>query len=161
MFNKRNSESNVLKSKLQNCPIFQDLSGSELKALLSTVHIRNYSSGEKIFDDGTIGLCFNLIVKGSVKIISEKGEKDEVVREFAEGGYFSEVHLFSETTHTVSCVAGEISSLLILAKPDFDELVKMNSKLGNKVLLRFLEFFGNKLEELYNENKELRKRLLH
>ncbi|MFI5211505.1 MAG: Crp/Fnr family transcriptional regulator [Ignavibacteria bacterium] len=158
MFNKQKSENDILISKLQGCPLFQDLSNSELKALLGTAHIRDYSADEKIFDDGTIGLCFYLIIKGSVKIISDNGDKAEVVREFSEGGYFSEVHLFSETPHTVSCVSGEISRLLILAKPDFDELVKMNSKLGNKVLLRFLKFFGNKLEELYRENRDLRGR---
>ena len=156
---KRKSENDILLAKLHDCPLFQDLSNSELKTLLGSAHIRNYSAEEKIFDDGTIGLCFYLIVKGSVNIVSVRNEKTEVIREFTEGGYFSEVHLFSETAHTVSCIAREISSLLILAKPDFDELVKMNSKLGNKVLLRFLEFFGKKLEELYLENRELKTRL--
>lgn len=156
---KRKSENDMLLAKLQDCPLFQDLSNSELKALLGAAHLRNYSADEKIFDDGTIGLCFYLIVKGSVNFVSEKGDKLEVIREFSSGGYFSEVHLFSETAHTVSGIAGEISSLLILAKPDFDELIKMNSKLGNKLLLRFLEFFGKKLEELYLENRELKTRL--
>jgi CRP-like cAMP-binding protein len=81
------------------------------------------------------------------------------LKELTEGAYFSEVHLFSETTHTVSAAAGEISRLVVFAKPDFEVLVKKEPKLGNKALLKFLDFFGEKVDELYRENKELKHKL--
>ena len=159
MFGKNNSEGTLLKTRIKECPLFSELSGSEVKSLLEISHIRDYSENEKIFTHGTIGLCFYIIVKGSVKIISENNGAELLLKELAESSYFSEVHLFSETTHTVSAVAGEITRLIVFAKPDFEDLVRKEPKLGNKTLLKFLEYFGEKIDELYRENKELKHKL--
>jgi CRP-like cAMP-binding protein len=159
MFGKNNSEENLLKARIKECPLFSELSGNEIRSLLEISHIRDYSENEKIFTQSTIGLCFYIIVKGTVKIISENDGSELILKELAESAYFSEVHLFSETTHTVSAVAGEITRLIVFAKPDFEELVKKEPKLGNKTLLKFLEFFGEKLDEMYRENKTLKHRL--
>jgi len=159
MFGKNNSDQELLKTRIKECPLFSDLSGSEVISLLEISHIRDYSEGEKIFTHGTIGLCFYIIVKGSVNIISESAKQVHVLKELTEGAYFSEVHLFSETTHTVSAAAAQITRLIVFAKPDFEDLVKKEPKLGNKTLIKFLEFFGEKLDELYRENKELKTRL--
>lgn len=159
MFGKSNTEENLLKTRIKECPLFSGLTGGETKSLLEISHIRDYSENEKIFTHGTIGLCFYIIVRGSVKIISENNSSELILKELAEGAYFSEVHLFSETTHTVSAVAGEITRLIVFAKPDFEELVRKEPRLGNKTLLKFLAFFGEKLDELYRENKELKQKL--
>jgi len=159
MFGKNNSEENLLKTRIKECPLFSELSGGEIKSLLEISHIRDYSENEKVFNQGTIGLCFYIIVKGSVKIISENNGAELLLKELSESSYFSEVHLFSETTHTVSAVAGEITRLIVFAKPDFEELVRKEPRLGNKTLLKFLAFFGEKLDELYRENKELKHKL--
>ena len=161
MFGKNNSGSDIIKKRLKECPLFSGLSGGELKSLLAIAHTRDYSENEIIFGEGTIGLCFYLIIKGSVKIITGNESDTVVVKEFSEGGFFSEVHLFSETTHSVSCAASEVSRLLVLAKPDIEELVNSNSRLGNKILLAFLDFFGQRLDELFRENNELKSKLLN
>ena len=70
MFSRKNSEHSRLIAALKNCPLFDDLSGSELKDILKISHIRDYSAEEKIFEEGTVGLCFYIIVKGSVVILS-------------------------------------------------------------------------------------------
>ncbi|MBL8015779.1 MAG: cyclic nucleotide-binding domain-containing protein [Ignavibacteria bacterium] len=159
MFSKKGSETDLLKTRVKECPLFSDLSGSEIKALLQIAHIRDYSEGEKIFTQGTVGLCFYIIVKGKVNIVSEDSSKPQLLRELGESDYFSEVHLFSETTHTVSAAAAELTKLIVFAKPDFEDLVKMDPRLGCKALLRFLEFFGEKVDELYRENKDILRKL--
>lgn len=160
MFNKNNSQDILLKT-LKECTLFGDFSNAELKALLGISHIRDYAEGEKIFEEGTIGLCFYLIVSGRVKVMYEKESKSVPIREFSQGEFFSEVHLFSESYHTVSCAASEITKLLVLAKPDFEDLIKIKQRVGNRILLKFLEFFGMKLDELYKENRELKLKLHH
>ncbi len=159
MFGRKNSDNELLIKRLKACPLFEGLSGSELGSLLEISHIRDYSEGEIIFTQNTIGLCFYIIVKGSVKIISDSEGKQLVIRELSEGEHFSEAHLFSETTHIVSAAAGEITRLIVFAKPDFADLVKKEPKLGNKALLKFLEYFGSSIDELYRENAELKHRL--
>lgn len=156
MFNRKKPEQSQLISTLKKCPLFDDLSGSELRDLLKISHIRDYSADERVFEEGTVGLCFYVIVKGSAAIISNSDGRQTILKEFGDGAYFSEVHLFSETYHTVSCIAKEVTRVMVLSKPDFEDLVKIRPKLGIKVLLKFLDFFGQKLDKLYKENSELK-----
>lgn len=157
--NNRTVPEDLVYKVLMECPLFDNLSKSELRTILSITHIRDYSTDERIFSEGTIGLCFYIVARGSVEVISETtiegAVKPKVLRMYKEGGFFSEAHLFSETNHTVSCVTREVSRLIIFTKPDFEDLIKIKPKIGNKVLLKFLEYMSTELEVLYKENKEL------
>jgi CRP-like cAMP-binding protein len=156
MFNKNNQEREILFKSLKNTGIFESLDVKEINSLLKIAHVRDYAGGEKVFTEGTVGLCFYLIVKGSVSMISD-GTGDAVpVREFGEGDFFSEIHLFTESTHNVTCVAKEVTKLIVFSKPDIEDLVKINPKSGNKILLRLLDFLGQKLDKMYKENIELK-----
>ena len=112
---------------------------------------------KKIFEEGTVGLCFYIIAKGKVQIIADGNSpsKQKVIKTFDDGGFFSEAHLFSETNHTVSCVAKELTKLIIFSKPDSEAIIKIKPKTANKLLLNFLEFMSSQLEILYKENNEL------
>lgn len=160
MFNKKITDEIEFKT-LGQCPLFAGLSKGELKTVQRISHVRDYSADEKIFNEGTVGLCFYIIVKGSAVIVddSSSDEKPNIIKVYKEGDYFSETHLFSETYHTVSCAAKEVTKLIIFAKPDFEDLVKINPRVGNKLLLNFLQFMGEQLEGLYKQNTELLKKI--
>ena len=157
MFRKKIFSEDGIEKTISECRLFKGLSSSELKQIIETVHIREYAADEKIFEEGTVGLCFYIIVKGKVEIIADGASpsKQKVIKTFDDGGFFSEAHLFAETNHTVSCVAKELTKLIIFAKPDFDAIIKIKPKTANKLLLNFLEFMSGQLEVLYKENKEL------
>jgi len=159
MFKRKNNDNDLFVKRMKECSIFSDLSRGEIKSLLGSAHIREYSADEKIFSEGTIGLCFYIIVTGAVAIIGDGDGKNLTLKEYKAGDFFSEVHLFSETNHTVSCVAKEVTKLIVFAKPDLEDVVKVNPRLGNKVLLKFLEFFGKKLDKFYRENRELKEEI--
>lgn len=157
MFKRRKElDNDPLLSALSSCPVFEGLSASELKEVLKISHIRDYSAEEKIFNEGTVGLCFYIIVKGSAVITADKESSPLVLKEYGAGSYFSEVHLFSEIYHTVNCIAKEVTRAIVIAKPDLEYLIKIKPKLGNKLLLGFLDFFGDKIDKLYKENRELK-----
>jgi CRP-like cAMP-binding protein len=163
MFNNKSVSEDAVYKVLSECPLFEGLDKGEMRTLYGITHIRDYSADEKIFSEGTIGLCFYIVAKGSVEVVSETTidgtVKPKVLKIYKEGGYFSEAHLFSETNHTVSCVAKEVSRLIIFTKPDFEDIIKIKPKLGNKVLLKFLEFMSKEIEILYKENKELLRKI--
>jgi len=160
MFKSIFTTDHTLDSVIKDCPLFKGLSNSELKTVLKTAHIREYSAEERIFSEGTLGLCFYVIAKGSVDIVSENPEgKPKVLRQYNEGAYFSEVHLFTEMNHTVSCIAKELTRAIIFSKPDIEDLIKVKPRIGNKLLLNFLNYLSQQLDKLYRENKELRKKI--
>jgi CRP-like cAMP-binding protein len=157
MFNRKITDEIEFKT-LSSCPLFAGLSKGELKTVLNISHIRDYSSDEKVFTEGTIGLCFYIVVKGKVDIVTEtpeEGTHPKTIKTYKAGAYFSEAHLFAEINHTVSCIAREVTKLIIFTKPDFDDFVKINPKTGNKLLLNFLRFTSIQLEQLYKQNMEL------
>lgn len=161
MFKRKKSGDDINNKILRECPIFSGLSSSEIKTSLGISHIREYTAGEKIFSEDTVGLCFYIIAKGRVEIISDVAapSKPAVLKEYTEGAFFSEVHLFTELNHTVSCVAKELTRLIIFTKPDFQSFIKINPRTGNKLLMNFLEFMGQQIELLYKENKEMNEKL--
>ncbi|MFI5145351.1 MAG: cyclic nucleotide-binding domain-containing protein, partial [Ignavibacteria bacterium] len=161
MFKRNKNSEDDNKKIIRECPIFKGLSGSEIKASLAISHIREFATDEKIFTEGTLGLCFYIIAKGSVEIVSDGSphSKPQVLKEYSEGAFFSEVHLFTETNHTVTCVSKELTRLIIFTKPDFESLIKINPKTGNKLLMNFLEFMGEQIESLYKDNKEMNQKL--
>jgi CRP/FNR family cyclic AMP-dependent transcriptional regulator len=160
MFKRKNTEEKEVINSIKQCVLFSDLGDKELKELNRIVHVRDYSQGEKVFTEGTMGLCFYLIIRGSVQIISQNSGNVNVIKEYGKGAYFSEIHLFSETNHTVSCITKEITKLIVLSKPDFESLMKIKPAIANKILARFLEFFGNQLDKMYMENIELRQKIV-
>jgi|SRR4030095_1760369 len=155
---KKENEQDHLVNALNGCPVFEGLSAHELKEILKICHTRDYSEDEKIFGEGTIGLCFYIIVKGSAVLTTGKDTNPVILKEYSSGAYFSEVHLFSEIYHTVNCIAKEVTRAIVIAKPDFEYLIKINPKLGNKLLIRFLDYFGDTLDKLYKENRELKQK---
>jgi CRP-like cAMP-binding protein len=160
IFKRKLSDDETIAKVFTECPLFAGLSDSELKTVLKGAHIRDYSAEERIFTEGTLGLCFYIIAKGTVEIISENSEsKPIVLRKYNDGAFFSEVHLFSETNHTVSCVAREVTKLIIFSKPEVEDLIKVRPKTGNKLLLNFLQYLSEQLDLLYKENKELLKKI--
>jgi CRP-like cAMP-binding protein len=156
MFNKNNHDHEVLFRKIKSTVIFESLSDAEINALLKIAHVREYAFEEKVFSEGTVGLCFYIIVKGSVKLVSNSAGEEQAIREYGEGDFFSEIHLFSESNHNVTCAAKEVTKLIVFSKPDLEDLVKIKPKLGNKLLLRFLDFLAQKLDKMYEENIDLR-----
>ena len=160
MFRNKLSDNELAAKVIADCPLFRGLSNSELKILLKTAHEREFSADERVFSENTLGLCFYVIAKGSVDIVSENpGGNPKVLRKYDEGAYFSEVHLFTETNHTVSCVAREVTKMIIFSKPDIEDLIKIKPKIGNKLLLNFLGYLSEQLDMLYKENKELLKKI--
>lgn len=153
---KRKSNYNEAEKSLKGCPLFQNLDKGDIKSVLSIVHTRDYAVDERIFSEGTVGLCFYLIMKGAVNIITSSGSENKILKTMSEGAYFSEVHLFSESTHSVSCVAKELTTMLVISKPDLEDIIKLKPKLGNIILINFLEFLSIKLDEMYKENIKLK-----
>jgi CRP-like cAMP-binding protein len=155
MFRKNSSETEKVFYLIRECQLFSGLDRGEIKELMRIAHVREYSSGETVFAEGTMGLCFYLVISGSVQIITNETGSTTVIRDYGKGAFFSEVHLFSETKHSVNCITKEISTLFILAKPDFEDMLKIKPSAGNKILASFLEFFSIQMDKLYRENKEL------
>ena len=146
-----NSGSDAIIKIIKECPVFQGFSASEVKKLISISHIRNYSEGEKIFSQGTLGICFYIITGGSAEIVFDNNGESVKLKDLITGDFFSETHLFADTYHNVSCISREASQILVITRPDLEHLIKTNPRFANKLLLRFLEHLALENEKLYKD----------
>jgi CRP-like cAMP-binding protein len=155
MFDKTKEINNSIISSLKESVLFRNMDKSDVIEVLKIAHIREYSDQERIFSEGTLGICFYYIIKGEVDVVSEDGLNTKVLHTHCEQAFFSEVHLFSESVHSVSCLSKGLTTLFVLSKPDFEELIRLKPRTGSKFLLNFLEFFSSQLDKLYKENRIL------
>lgn len=118
--------------QLANTPIFSVVPKRVLRNLIDGMYHRKFQNGETIFNAGDQGLGMYLVLSGAVVI--QLNERK--LAELKTGDFFGEVALFGEELRTADAIASEECELLGFFRPDLQEWVERNPKLGVKVLLQ-------------------------
>ena len=151
-FSKRKNESEVtIISTLKSNYLFQGLSPKELRLVSKFVHIRNYESGENIFEQNEKGLGMYMITKGSVDIRITHPEQTNLqlqVTSLDEGSLFGEMALTDEEARrTASAYATSPTTLIGFFKPDLMEIMNRNPEIGVKIFYQLSKALGKRLTE--------------
>jgi putative ABC transport system ATP-binding protein len=109
---------------LRKCPLFKELSPSDLTDVAQKMHDENFDTGDVIIRKGEIGGKFFVIAKGRTEVLVEDvgGSRPSVTLE--EGGYFGEVALMRDQPRSATVVAVEPVLAYSLNKGDFLEAMK-------------------------------------
>jgi CRP-like cAMP-binding protein len=126
---------------LSKVPLFSGLSQRQLGKLLIKLFERNYEPGETIFMQGEAGKALFIILSGKVSILRIDNETEEQLALLVAGGYFGELALIDDQPRFASARADEPTTLLILYKTDFDDLIE-----GQKAIV--IKVMGNLLRTL-------------
>jgi CRP/FNR family transcriptional regulator, cyclic AMP receptor protein len=126
---------------LAKVPLFSGLSQRQLGKLLIKLFERNYEPGETIFGQGEAGKALFIVLSGKVSIFRINTEAEEQLAMLTAGGYFGELALIDDQPRFASARADEPTSLLILYKTDFDDLID-----GQKAIV--IKVMGNLLRTL-------------
>ncbi len=157
IFKDRNQKEESISSILKRIPIFEDLSGKELKAIEHIMHRRNYKAGEPIFRQGDAGVGMYVIEKGRVQIILEPA--GHVLAELEHGEFFGELALLDESPRSATAQAAVDCKMLGLFQPDLFGLIERDPALGVKVVVHLASIIGERLKAANNENQELKKQV--
>lgn len=123
---------------LQRVHLFKGLRRNHLMKLLVDLVEKEYEPGELIFSEGEIGKALYIILDGSVAI-AKKGKGDRVVlAELPAGSYFGELALIDQMPRFATASAEERTTLLIMYKSYFDDLIKGNTVISSRVLLNLV-----------------------
>ena len=94
-------------------------------------------AGEWLFRQGDAGEALYIVEQGRVEIVAEPpGAEAQVVRELGPGGVVGELALISGAPRTASLRARRDSTLLCLARADFDRLLEVNPAFSRALLRR-------------------------
>lgn len=118
--------SHSLVQALRAIPDFASLDERTLLAIVGESMNLFWKKGNVVFERGTGGDAFYVIVSGEVSVQDEEG--NEVTR-FGPGDSFGEISLLLNTTHQRNAVAATDCELLVLPKDAFSSLLGANPEL--------------------------------
>lgn len=148
IFSRKKKEIYDPRQILSEVPIFNDLKHGELKEIERIVHVRKYTPGEFVFQEGDVGAGMFVIAEGRVDIMLESREKDGTPKRLATLGksaFFGELSLLDSERRSATATATESSILIGLFRPDLLDLIERNPRLGSKVLMNVARIIGERL----------------
>lgn len=123
------------KKFLKNVPLFSDFSEEELDKLLAISKERTYPKDSIIFQRDEIGNFFFLICSGKVKVILETEEgKEGILSILYPKEFFGEMSLLDGEPRSASIVALEDTSVILINRDDFLNLLYKHPEIALKIL---------------------------
>lgn len=139
-------------NELREIPFFSQLSDAPLKEIAKFAREKKFESGQMVFfeDDPCDGFYF--IVRGSVKIYkTSPSGREQILHTFRRGETFAEVPTFDNGLCPANAQALESSTLLLIRRNDFENIVRSYPEVAFGLLHHFahwLRRFTVRLEEL-------------
>jgi CRP/FNR family transcriptional regulator, cyclic AMP receptor protein len=127
---------------LQKVHLFKGLRRNLLMKLLVDLVEKEYKPGELIFSEGEIGKALYVVLEGSVTIAKKCNEDRAVLAELTAGSYFGELALIDQMPRFATAIAEERTTLLIMYKSYFDDLIKGSPAISSLVLLNLVELLS-------------------
>lgn len=146
---------------MQTLPAFDGLTLKELVTIERSLHVRNYSSGEKIFGEDMPGAGMYIIREGEV-VITKKIDDDKEVQlaVITKNNFFGEMALIDESPRSASAIAQKDTVLLAFCQPDLENLKDRNPPVAAKIITNIARLICKRLVKA-NENLEILERKLH
>lgn len=111
---------------LARIPLFSDLPEQELESLIRTLKVVELQPRDILFREGEAGEHFYVITRGELDILRAAGAPEELLlNTIGEGQYLGEMSLImpgGQRTATVR--ARTLSTLLVMSRAEFDDLLK-------------------------------------
>jgi malate dehydrogenase (oxaloacetate-decarboxylating)(NADP+) len=116
--------------QLDPCTALHNLTGAEREFLVTLGQEVSFPPGERIVAEGSAGRHFFIILAGTVEVL-RRGRK---IVALEPGAIFGEMSLFNESIRTGEVRAATSCQLLVIATPDFTQLVLQQQPAALKVM---------------------------
>lgn len=121
---------------LRHIHIFRDLQDSDLEKLGKIASQEDFQPGDVLFREGDPSTAFYIIDQGSVRITKDAGGgKVKTLTELKSGDFFGEMGVIEETPRYASAEVAEPSSIFVVRKSDFDDLMAVNPSIAMKIMV--------------------------
>lgn len=136
---------------LQNVPLFQDLSVSELESIAPLFVEKKYKKGTVLFIEEDEGDELFLVESGTVKVYRIDQTKEIILALFREGDFFGEMSLIQKG-QTRSATAETIETTVIhsLVRSDFQQFMERTPKLCLRLLETTIKRLRKTNEQIYD-----------
>jgi signal transduction histidine kinase len=145
---------------LRRIHFFDGLKFEELERISNLITILAVEPGEIIFRSGDPAEAFYIIEHGRVEIVRELVTGEEVIATLGRSGdFFGEMALFEDRPRSATVRARTKCELLVLARPDFEELIRQHPSVHMEVTRSLSHNLRRSdtrfVEKLLEKNKQL------
>lgn len=148
-------QNRALSELLRKLPVFDGLSVGELVQIERFLHPRRYQRGESVFNEGDPGAALYIVQTGAIEIVKDSSLADEhILATVSQGEFLGELALLDEMPRSARARAAQDSQLLAFSKPDLDQLVERNPRLGIKIVANVARLVCQRLVKA-NQNVEV------
>jgi len=141
-------------------PIFNHLECDQMEEIMRVTRPVTYGKGQTIYQAGEPSDSLYIVSEGKIKItrMAESG-KEQLLRVLLPGHFAGELSLFSESIHEEYAVAMEETSVCMIHRKEFQDLLLKYPSIAMKVLAEFskrLEQSQRQSARVATENVETR-----
>ena len=131
---------------LRTVAIFKTLDDGELARVSEVCREERYESGEFVFREGDAGTRLYLIVEGEVRISRTiPGSGEEALAVLKKGAMFGEMAVFDRSERSTDAISNGGTTVLTIARPDFEMLLDFDRELAHKVLWGCVRLLSGRL----------------
>ena len=122
---------------------------NELSALAEDRNINKYKKKQIIYAEGNHPNKLYYVVSGKVKAFKTNNDGKELVTElYSQGDFFGYIAMLEETVYRDTTETMEETSLAIIPKDDFDELLNNNAQVAGKFIQLLAKNISEKEDQL-------------
>lgn len=129
----RVKENLIICAILKKCPVFKDMSPSDLTDIAQKMRPEAFAAGAVIIRQGDIGDKFYVIAEGSARIILESASGTRAAATLREGGFFGEVALLKDQPRNATVQAETPVATYTLSKENFLAAVKAHKSFDEQL----------------------------
>jgi len=123
-----------LVEELKRSLILSDLGRLEIKRFAPLCELREYESGERIFEQDTLGTELHLLIEGSVEVRVRGSEGGEIrVGTVGKGEVLGEASIFLDQPRTASVVAAQACLLAAVSRDRLFAYCDANPRAGLRI----------------------------
>jgi CRP/FNR family transcriptional regulator, dissimilatory nitrate respiration regulator len=125
----------ITESTLRSCQLFVGLPASDIAAIAAFTIPKHLAKGEYLFREGAPSEGFYVVQRGGINVHRESAAgKEQVIHLFRPVESFAEAALAMESGYPANARATEESTVLLIPKADFVELLRHRPELGLRML---------------------------
>lgn len=133
---------------IEKTGFFSDLDSDEIEMLAYWMKAYTAPPGTLILKEGQEGNeCLCIIVEGKVNIFKQSSPNDDHIKiaEIESGDSIGEMSVIDGKPLSASAISLNETTILIMMRDDFENLLKKNSNLGVKILYRVAKIISGRL----------------
>jgi CRP-like cAMP-binding protein len=131
---------------LAQIDLFGGLDAAHLGRFVSIGGEEKHKSGQTIFEEGSAGDKFFLILEGAVRISRiVPGMGEEALAVLRPGAYFGEMSLIDAAPRSATALAHETCRLFVIKRTDLEDLLFVDRDLAYDFLWNFLRTLSRRL----------------